>query len=147
MQPRCGWWDLAELSVFGGLFVWLRWYSSLWRNRWTDFGLGVALVSTNFNGRELIRQQLAFARNDDLQKGVTILGAVAFSVTGVGALKGVSVGPSFFLHAAARAGSDDGFFGVLSSVHALPWLYASWALLKKGCAQNSPYPVLPPRHG
>ena len=117
------------------------------QNRWTGFGPGVAFVLTNFNWRELVRQHLAFAGKYELPNRVTILGALAFSVMGLSALKGFLVGPPFLSYACARAASDDGFFGVLSSLNALCWLNAWWSLLRKGSDQNSQDPLLLRNHG
>jgi len=147
-RTRSAWWTLTKVGVFLGLFVWLRWYSSLWQNRWTGFCLGVVLVIwVDFTSRNWVRGQLDFARKRDLSKRVTLVFAVACTWMCVSALKSFFVGPPFFFSSGVRATSDNAFFGVLLIPNTLQWLYASWVILRKGSDQSSQNPVVPVNHG
>lgn len=141
------WWILIQLGALAALFIWLRWYSPFWQNRWIGFSLGLALVLPSFASRERVRQQLDFARKYDLSKRVTVLLAVSITWASLRALKGFLVGPPFFSASGARAASDDGFFGVLLCMTALHWLYASWLVLRKSSDQSSQNPATPINHG
>jgi len=140
-------WGLVQAIVGVGIFVWLRWYSALWQNRWVGLCLGLAVISTGFTSRERVRRHSEFARDLDLPKRVTILGFVAFTWMGVSAIRGFLGGPPFVSKTGIRAASDDGFFGVLICDLAVQYLYASWILLTKRSDQNSQHPALPVNHG
>ncbi|HTZ83338.1 MAG TPA: hypothetical protein VMB66_09120 [Candidatus Acidoferrales bacterium] len=139
-------WGLIETVVVVGLFVWLRWYSTFWQNRWVGLSLGLAFVSIGLTSRDSVRRQLVFALNFDLPKRVTILGAIAFTWMCISALRGFLGGPPFFSSAGARAAGDDGFFTPILCVMALQYLYASWFILTKRYDQSSQDPPLPPNH-
>lgn len=147
-RPRSTWWALVELGALAVLFLWLRWYSPFWQNRWTGFCLGLALVlSGGFNWRQSARQQLEFRRKYEIPKRVTILGAIVFPIMGIAALKSFWVGVPFFSGSGVRAASDNGFFTVILCAGALESLYECWLLITKGSDASSQNPVSPINHG
>ena len=132
--------------VFVAGFVWLRWYSSFWENRWTGFVLGVLFVSSAaFNWRGSVRQYLDIAH--DIPKSVTVLTAIMFTWMAASALKSFFMGSPFFFSSGIRAASDNSFFGVVLGVNAVQWLFASWAILRKSLDQSSQNPVVHVNHG
>ncbi|MBZ5683978.1 MAG: hypothetical protein LAP86_02995 [Acidobacteriia bacterium] len=146
-SSRGGRWGLIGTVAFVALFVWLRWYSSFWQNRWIGFILGVLFVSSAAFKRRGLRQYLEIAHDNDLPKRVTVLTAIVFTWMAVSALKSFFTGPPFFFSSGVRAASDNAFFGVVLCVNAVQWLFASWAILRKIPDQSSRNPVVHANHG
>jgi len=133
---------LAGFVILVVLFIWLRWYSTLWENRWTGFVVGIAFVILNW--RVYARQQLDLAH---FSKRAIVLLALAVTWMAVSGVKSFLVGPPFFFSSGVRAASDNGFFAVLMCMCAVQWLYASWAVLRRASDQSSQNAATPLNHG
>ena len=143
------WWPLAELGACAVLFVWLRWYSPLWQNRWTGFFLGVVFVLTgkSLNWRDSARRQLEFKEKYGFPDRLTFVSALVFPTMGVLALKGWLFGHPLFFSSGVRAASDNGIFAVLILATAPQYLYASWLLLRKKSSHRPQDPLITKNHG
>lgn len=87
--------DYALTIVFLCAFVWLRWWSGLWQNRWVGFGLG-AVFAVVYLVRSLGRES-----QDVHTKRYYLLMSVVFLVLGTAFM-------SFFLGLLGARKSDDG---------------------------------------
>ena len=145
-RPSSRRWALAQLFVFAALFVWMRWFSTLWQNRWTGFCLGIAFAATNFAWRESLQRQLDLARKYDVPRRVTILSAIASAVVGITVLKSFFAG-SAFSWSGVRAASDDGFCGVIVCTSALEWAFFLWGPRRNLTDQRPQNPMSPVNHG
>ena len=138
---------LAGFVIGVALFVWLRWYSAIWQNRWVGFGLGLACLVTPLSSRGSLKRWRESARSLDSSRPVVILLAITITWMSASALKGFfGGGPPFLFSSGIRARSDDGFFGGLLCSAALQWLYACWIMLRKRSDRSS-NPVVPQQHG
>ena len=86
--------DLALTFVFAVLFVWLRWWSGLWQNRWVGFAFG-AVLATVFMARGWGR-----VNNDIRSRGFHLcLSIFCF-------LAGIAMFTSFFRKGSSSDGSS-----------------------------------------
>ncbi len=147
-RPRGKWWAWTQVGLLFGAFIWLRWYSRLWQNRWTGFCFGAVFVLwTSFPWRNTVRQQLELARSFDHPKRVAIFGLIGAIGMGATAVKRFWEGRPFLFSSGVRAAGDDGFFVMMLLVWALQWLYATWFLLRNFSDQSSQTLVAPSNHG
>jgi hypothetical protein len=122
---RGSWFGIATACILVGLFVWLRWSSGLWQYRWTGFCFGIAFVlgTSLMPGRA--RKRIDFARRYDIPDRVSLVGNIGSLALGAIILKSFFFGGSFF-SSGSRAGSDDGFFGVVLLASAIDGAYLFW---------------------
>lgn len=142
------WWPL-ESGAFAVLFVWLRWYTPLWQNRWTGFFLGVAFVlaAKSLNWRDSALQHLQFKEKYGFPDRATFVSALVLPIMGVLALKGWLFGHPVFFSSGVKAASDNGMFAVLILATAPSYLYASWMLLRKKSSHSPQDPYVTQNHG
>ncbi|HVM93628.1 MAG TPA: hypothetical protein VMT67_12490 [Terriglobales bacterium] len=109
---RSKWFGVADFCIFAGLFVWLRWFSRLWQYRWTGLLFGFVYVLTSlWNPRKLMPW------HDQIRRYWSPKVAWFAEIVAPLALGGIIMrhfftGSAFFSFG-PKAGSDDGFFGVV----------------------------------
>lgn len=123
---RGKWLGIAEFCVFAGLFVWLRWFSSLWQYRWTGFLFGVIFVLSSLWNRGTSprwRDRISYYVSPKVGWFAVIICPLALG--GI-IMKHFFAGPAFFSFTGPKAGSDDGFFGVVILASAVEGAYSFW---------------------
>lgn len=94
--------DLILSFAFIGLWIWLRWWSGLWQNRWVGFALGAAFTL-------FLATRLAFTRSESRLSGfyppkyLFLPLCIALVAAGI-------ISFMFFLR---RGSGDDGFSGFI----------------------------------
>jgi hypothetical protein len=109
---RGKWFRVAEFCVFAGLFVWLRWFSSLWQFRWTGFLFGVIFVLSSLWNPGISRpwrDRISYYTSPKVAWFAEIICPLAL---GGMIMKHFFAGPAFF-STGSKAGSDDGLIGAL----------------------------------
>ncbi len=123
---RNKWFGILESFAFLGLFIWLRWFSSLWQYRWTGFLFGIVFVSSSLRNPNRLRpwrDRISLYASPKIAWFATIICPLAL---GGLVMKHFFAGPAFFSFNGPKAGSDDGFFGIVILASAIDGAYSFW---------------------
>jgi hypothetical protein len=124
-SDRRRWLGIATSLVLVALFVWLRWFSSLWIYRWTGFCFGIVFLLSTRVAWGKVQTQIDIAKRYDLPSRIFIVGNICSLTLGVVALRSFIQG-NIYLPTGARAGSDNGLLGIVLLASALEGLYQFW---------------------